>query len=333
MDIVNKKTKMKTVLVTGPAGFIGSHLSEKLLSLGYKVIGVDNFDPFYSRDIKTDNMENFMLNPNFYFYELDLCNNNSLDQLNHEIDLVIHLAGKAGVRPSILDPQSYIDSNISATRNILDFMRIRGIQKMAFASSSSVYGNNAIVPFTEDQNVDNVISPYAFSKKSCEILNHSYHHLYDLDIINMRFFTVFGPRQRPDLAINKFMSLMTKEEAIPVFGDGTTARDYTYVDDTVNGIINCCEYLFSNQKVFNTLNLGNSFPITLSTMIETIATTSGIRPIINRLPMQAGDVNQTFADISKAKDLVGYTPKITFVEGISRFVKWFTQKQSILTVA
>lgn len=313
-------------MVTGCAGFIGSHMCEHLLSLGYKVVGVDNFDPFYPIEIKMDNMKGFRKNENFRFYQLDLCKHENLTQIEEKIALVVHLAGKAGVRPSIENPQGYIDSNISATHNILNFMRDRGIKKMAFASSSSVYGNNKQVPFTEDQNVDHVISPYAFSKKSCEVLNHSYHHLYDLDIINMRFFTVFGPRQRPDLAIHKFMKLMSKGESIPVFGDGTTARDYTFISDTIDGIFKCVNYLFRNNRVFEIINLGNSYPVQLNTMIETIARISGKEPIINRLPMQAGDVNQTFADISKASTLLNYHPQISFELGIERFTDWYIGK-------
>ncbi|RUT78870.1 GDP-mannose 4,6-dehydratase [Ancylomarina longa] len=318
---------MTTILVTGCAGFIGSHLSEKLLELNYQVVGVDNFDPFYPAAIKKENMAGFIQHPNFHFHELDLRESGSLDYLNESVDLIVHLAGKAGVRPSIEDPQAYIDSNITATRNILDFMRTRKIQKLAFASSSSVYGNCQEVPFTETMNVDKAISPYAFTKKSCEVLNHTYHHLYDLDIINMRFFTVFGPRQRPDLAIRKFVRLISNQETIPMFGDGSTARDYTYVDDTVDGIVKCCNYLFDHESVFDTINLGNSYPILLSTMIETIGKTLGISPKIEQLPMQPGDVDQTFADISKAKNLIGYNPKTSFETGIQNFVNWFHQNQ------
>jgi len=318
---------MTTILVTGCAGFIGSHLSEKLLELNYQVVGVDNFDPFYPAAVKKENMAGFIQHPNFQFHELDLRKSGSLDYLDESVDLIVHLAGKAGVRPSIEDPQAYIDSNITATRNILDFMRTRKIQKLAFASSSSVYGNCKETPFTETQNVDKAISPYAFTKKSCEVLNHTYHHLYDLDIINMRFFTVFGPRQRPDLAIRKFVRLISNQETIPMFGDGSTARDYTYVDDTVDGIVKCCNYLFNHESVFDTINLGNSYPILLSTMIETIGKTLGITPKIEQLPMQPGDVDQTFADISKAKSLIGYNPKTSFETGIQNFVNWFHQNQ------
>ncbi|WP_321514990.1 GDP-mannose 4,6-dehydratase [Marinifilum fragile] len=323
MKIEQVNRKKQSILVTGCAGFIGSHLCEKLINLGYHVVGLDNFDPFYSIDIKMKNMEGFKRNKAFKFYQIDLCKSGSLKMIEENVSLIVHLAGKAGVRPSIEDPQSYIDSNISATRNILDFMNERGIKKLAFASSSSVYGNNLTVPFSEDQNVDHVISPYAFSKKSCEVLNHSYHHLYKLDIINLRFFTVFGPRQRPDLAIHKFLKLMMNDEPIPVFGDGSTARDYTYVDDTVDGIVKTCNYLFKNENVFETINLGNSYPITLNQMIEAISKASEIIPKINRLQMQAGDVYQTFADITKAKKLIGYSPKVSFDQGIELFVQWY----------
>ncbi|PKQ63480.1 epimerase [Labilibaculum filiforme] len=314
---------MKSILITGCAGFIGSHLTEKFLELGYRVIGIDNFDPFYPKRIKEGNMNSFRSKATFTFYEIDLRVDSSLDLIEESIDLVVHLAGKAGVRPSIENPQAYINSNITASRNVLDFMRKKRIKKLAFASSSSIYGNNKEVPFSESHNVDHVISPYAFSKKSCEILNHSYHHLYDLDIINMRFFTVFGPRQRPDLAIHKFLKLFRNKQAIPMFGDGSTARDYTYVDDTVDGIVKCCKYLFDHEEVFETLNLGNSYPILLRDMINVIAKMAKCEVQINKLPMQAGDVDQTYADISRAKEVVGYNPQVSFEEGIKRFVDWF----------
>lgn len=320
---------MQSILLTGCAGFIGSHLTERLLNLGYHVIGIDNFDSFYPKKVKKRNMLDFIQNSNFDFYELDLRINSSLDGIDFGVDLVVHLAGKAGVRPSIEDPQGYINSNISATRNVLDFMQKKGVKKLAFASSSSVYGNNKEVPFSESHNVDHVISPYAFSKKSCEVLNHSYHHLYDFDIINMRFFTVFGPRQRPDLAIHKFLKLFRNNQSIPMFGDGSSARDYTYVDDTVDGIVKSCDYLFAHEKVFETINLGNSYPILLRDMIDTIAKTANCKPVIKHLPMQAGDVEQTYADISRAKELIGYDPKVPFEEGIKRFVSWFDKKNKV----
>lgn len=318
---------MYSILVTGCAGFIGSHLSEKLLEMGNKVIGVDNFDPFYPREIKESNMSGFIDHPRFVFHEIDLRDSHSLEVVSDSIDLVVHLAGKAGVRPSIEDPQGYIDSNILGTQHVLDFMRERNIKKLAFASSSSIYGNAKEVPFEENQRMDWPVSPYAFTKKSCELLNHTYHHLYDMDVLNMRFFTVFGPRQRPDLAIHKFLRLMDQGHSIPLFGDGTTARDYTYVDDTVEGIVCCCKYLFSHEGVYDTLNLGNSTPVLLRELIDVLSKASDIEPEIEYLPMQAGDVQQTYADINHATELVGYHPKTSFGEGIKKFVDWYHKKE------
>ncbi|MRT92555.1 GDP-mannose 4,6-dehydratase [Ancylomarina sp. 16SWW S1-10-2] len=319
---------MDTIMVTGCAGFIGSHVSEKLIKEGYSVVGIDNFDTFYPKSIKEQNIEGLKNNPNFYFYELDLREETSLDQIGEKIDIVIHLAGKAGVRPSIDDPQSYIDSNITGTKNVLDYMRKKQIKKLAFASSSSIYGNAEEVPFRESAKLDEPISPYAFTKKSCELLNHTYHYLYNLDIVNMRFFTVYGPRQRPDLAIHKFLRLLRKGESIPVFGDGTTARDYTYVNDTVKGIIQTCDYLKLHDNVFDTINLGNCFPVLLSELIDVISKEAKVEPIIERLPMQAGDVKQTYADISKAEKLIGYKPQVKFDQGIKKFVEWFDRVHS-----
>ena len=279
---------MKSIMVTGCAGFIGSHVSEKLLSEGYKVVGIDNFDPFYPRKVKEKNMMNFLHHPHFTFYEIDLRDASALNQIEKNVEIIIHLAGKAGVRPSIEDPQSYIENNIIASNNILEYMRSKHIKKMAFASSSSIYGNAKKVPFQEKDKFDNPISPYAFSKKSCELQNFTYHHLYDLDIINLRFFTVYGPRQRPDLAIHKFLSLIRKGEVIPVYSDGTSARDYTYID-----------------------------------LIATIGQIAKAEVLIKRMPNQAGDVSQTYADISYAKKLLGYQPKIKFREGIEKFVSWY----------
>tara|TARA_R110001583_G_scaffold190000_1_gene353855 strand:- start:5334 stop:6275 length:942 start_codon:yes stop_codon:yes gene_type:complete len=310
-------------MVTGCAGFIGSHVSEKLLSEGYKVVGIDNFDPFYPRKVKEKNMMNFLHHPHFTFYEIDLRDASALNQIEKNVEIIIHLAGKAGVRPSIEDPQSYIENNIIASNNILEYMRSKHIKKMAFASSSSIYGNAKKVPFQEKDKFDNPISPYAFSKKSCELQNFTYHHLYDLDIINLRFFTVYGPRQRPDLAIHKFLSLIRKGEVIPVYGDGTSARDYTYIDDTVSGILKAMKYLEFHKSVYETVNLGNSFPILLGDLIATIGQIAKAEVLIKRMPNQAGDVSQTYADISYAKKLLGYQPKIKFREGIEKFVSWY----------
>lgn len=321
------KEQLKTILVTGCAGFIGSHLCERLLILGYEVVGIDNFDSFYSIELKKENLLESLMHKNFTFFEIDLRIPSSLDAIDKSIDLVIHLAGKAGVRPSIEDPQSYIDNNITATQNVLEFIRKEGIQKLAFASSSSVYGNNSSIPFTEAQNVDKVISPYAFSKVSCEVLNQTYHHLYGIDIVNMRFFTAYGPRQRPDLAIYKFIKLMTENTPIPVYGDGSTSRDYTYIDDVIDGILGVSNYLFKTKNVSETINIGSSRPISLNELIDTISNVSGIEPIINRLPSQSGDVCKTWANISKAKQLIEYEPNTSFSEGIRAFCEWFNAKR------
>ena len=318
---------MSHILVTGCAGFIGSHLSEKLIEQGNKVIGIDNFDPFYDKNIKLRNLENFKKSDRFTFLELDLADYDELKKglKNQQIDLIVHLAGKAGVRPSIENPQGYIRSNITATQNILDLMKEQTISKMAFASSSSVYGNTKETPFREEQDVNNPISPYAFTKKACELINYTYHHLYGLDIINLRFFTVFGPRQRPDLAIHKFTKLILNGEPIPMFGDGSTARDYTYYEDTVAGIIAATNYLFSNKNIYETINLGNNQPVKLRDMISTICEVCGTTPNIKQLPMQAGDVDITYANIDKAKNILGYNPQYSFRKGIENFVKWYRE--------
>jgi UDP-glucuronate 4-epimerase len=315
---------MKRILVTGCAGFIGSHLSEKLLAEGYWVTGIDNFDPFYDVAIKHRNLAGFLDHPNFEFIEADLADKPVLERVfPSEIDLIVHLAGKAGVRPSIDDPAGYIRANITATQNLLDAMKERGIRKMAFASSSSVYGNSKETPFSETMDVSNPISPYAFTKKACELINYTYHHLYQFDIVNMRFFTVFGPRQRPDLAIHKFTGLIRSGKPITMFGDGSTARDYTFIEDTLQGIWGAIDYLFKNEGVYEIVNLGNNKPVLLRDMIAIIYEATGEKPTINIQPMQPGDVDITFADISKAQKLFGYQPKFDFKEGVKRFVEWY----------
>lgn len=318
---------MSTIIITGCAGFIGSHLSEKLLSEGNQIIGIDNFDPYYDRSIKERNMTGFINHENFRFLELDLADYKTLSVglKDDQVDVIVHLAGKAGVRPSIEDPQGYIRANVVATQNILDLMKDKGIKKMAFASSSSVYGNTKETPFNEEQDVNNPISPYAFSKKSCELINYTYHHLYKLDIINLRFFTVFGPRQRPDLAIHKFTKLILNGDEIQMFGDGSSSRDYTYYEDTVAGIKGAVDYLQQNEKVYETINLGNNKPVTLTEMIAAIEKAIGTKANIKQLPMQAGDVDITFANIDKAKNLLAYHPKYSFEKGVENFVTWFKE--------
>jgi nucleoside-diphosphate-sugar epimerase len=322
---------MQHILVTGCAGFIGSHLSQTLLSNNYKVTGVDNFDPYYKRELKENNLSEFISHPNFSFIELDLCDESIVkEKLSVKFDCIIHLAAKAGVRPSIENPQSYIDNNISATRNLLDLMNDTGLKKMVFASSSSVYGNIPDTPWNEELDVSKPISPYAFSKKSCELLNHTYHHLYNIDFINLRFFTVFGPRQRPDLAINKFTRILFEGNSIPMFGDGSTARDYTFIHDIVDGIIKSVKYVISHNNVFENINLGNHTPVKLIDLIHAIAEATGKKLSIDQLPMQPGDVNITYADISKAKKLLNYHPKTSLREGLKAFVDWYITHKELI---
>lgn len=313
----------KKILVTGCAGFIGSHLTEKLLAEGYQVIGIDNFDPFYDKALKVQNLSYFIDNPAFTFIELDLRDYDSLiKKIPDGIQLITHLAAKAGVRPSIENPREYMQVNVSGTNNILEAMLVKGIKKLFFASSSSIYGNQKEIPFKENKIEYQPISPYAFNKLSCELMNYTYHHLHNLDIINARFFTVYGPRQRPDLAINKFVRLIDENKAIPMFGDGSTSRDYTFITDTIDGVVKSIDYLLNNDHVFETFNLGNNTPIKLKELIHTISTAMKKDVAINQLPMQEGDVDITYADISKANKLIGYQPKVKLSEGIQRFIEW-----------
>lgn len=304
---------MKTILVTGAAGFIGSHVCEKLLSLNYKVIGVDNFDDFYSKKNKLDNISFLIKQAEFTFFELDILNINEIK--NSPIDAIIHLAAKAGVRPSLLNPEKYIQTNILGTQIMLDYAKNKNIKKFVFASSSSVYGNNP-TPFVETNSVDNPISVYAYTKKCGELMLSTYKHLHDIDYIALRFFTVFGPRQRPDLAINKFISLIQNNKPIEIYGDGNTSRDYTYIDDIVDGIIKSLNYLEKNTNVSEIINLGNNNPIKLIDLVNLIYESIKVKPNFVYLPMQEGDVDATYADIEKAKKILQYTPKIKMREGI-----------------
>lgn len=297
-------------------------MCESLLEQGHTVYGIDNFDPFYDRKIKERNIEGFRNHERFGFFELDLTNLSKLQRIP-SFDVVVHLAGKAGVRPSIEAPQDYIDANITATLNVLELCRSKGCTKVAFASSSSIYGNSKHIPFIEEGIEYEPISPYAFSKRSCELMNHTYHHLYKIDIINLRFFTVYGPRQRPDLAIHKFSRLMSEGESIPMFGDGSTARDYTFVSDTIAGINGAIDYLGENDNVFEIVNLGNNQPVKLSELIDAIGRAMGMEPKIDQKPMQPGDVDITFASIDKAKKMFGYDPKTSIEDGLEAFVVWF----------
>lgn len=313
---------MGTILVTGCAGFIGSHVCTLLLNEGFRIIGVDNFDPFYSRSVKELNLAKFKTHPAFSFYEIDITE--GLDAVTDKnITAVIHLAAKAGVRPSIEDPAGYVKVNIMGTQKVHDFMQARAINKLVFASSSSVYGNNAKMPFSEDDNVDNPISPYAYSKKAGELMNYTLHHLYNVDVINLRFFTVYGPGQRPDLAIHKFVERIAKDQPLVLYGNGETARDYTYIDDTVSGIFNALQYCMQNTGVFTTLNLGNNKPVKLNELVDIIYDAMGKEKNVIYEAMQPGDVDITFADISKAGHLLNYKPATDMVTGIKKFITWY----------
>jgi UDP-glucuronate 4-epimerase len=312
------------ILVTGCAGFIGSHLSERLLSSGHEVIGIDNFDPFYDKELKLKNLQYLLKYPGFHFIEGDICDETTWENASGKtIDTVIHLAAKAGVLPSLQHPDQYIRTNIHGTYKVLEFMQQEGIRNLLFASSSSVYGNNKKLPFSEEDNVDHPISPYAFTKKSCELLIHNWHHLYNINAVCLRFFTVFGPRQRPDLAIRKFVSKIMRDEPIEMYGDGGTARDYTYIDDTVEGIMRALRFVRGGKKTYEIINLGNHEPVSLGELIETIYKVLDKTPNIIQVDMKPGDVLYTYADLSRAHTLLQYTPKTSLTQGIQKFVEWY----------
>lgn len=337
-------------LVTGGSGFIGSHLTEQLLKEGHSVINVDNFDDFYNYQIKIQNtlgairyFSDFEYSDkekdlkkliflseseNYNLYNQDIRDKKGLEEIfrAHSIDTVIHLAALAGVRPSIERPLEYEEVNVRGTMNLWELCRDFNITKFICASSSSVYGNNEKVPFTETDNVDRPISPYAATKRCGEILGHVYHELYKIDMIQLRFFTVYGPRQRPDLAIHKFTRLISGNKEIPFYGDGTTARDYTYIDDIIDGILKSIRYLENNSGVYEIINLGESEVITLNEMLAAIEDALGKSAIRKNLPMQPGDVLKTNADITKARTLIGYKPDTNFQNGIKKFVEWFLRK-------
>ena len=325
---------MSTVLVTGGAGFIGSHLTEAILRKGNRVVIIDNFNNFYDPAIKRENIEEIkktMRNENISEDNLILCEGDFRDKeflakvFENNIDIVVHLAGMAGVRPSIEQPELYYDVNITGTLNILEECRKNNVKKVVFASSSSVYGNNEKVPFAETDRVDNPISPYAATKKSGELLCHTYYHLFDMSFACLRFFTVYGPRQRPDLAIHKFTKLIKEGKSIPFFGDGTTSRDYTYVTDIVDGVMATIDWIDTDEKKFDIFNLGGDKTVSLSEMVSTIEEKLGKKAVLNKLPMQPGDVNRTCADISHSREVLGYSPKVKFADGIANFIKWLEE--------
>lgn len=312
-------------LVTGGAGFIGSHVCERLLREGHAVWAFDDLNAFYDPGIKKSNLAALeKLGKPFKFVSGDLVDRSALDVLfaSASFDQIIHLAARAGVRPSLMEPALYQRVNVEGTVNLLEAARQRNVKKITIASSSSVYGVNAKVPFSEADPIFSAISPYAASKLACEALGHVYHHVYGFDVVMLRFFTVYGPRQRPDLAIHKFAQLITAGKPIPVFGDGSTARDYTYVTDTVDGILACTKKEFG----FEIFNLGESQTVKLNYLIELLEKSLGRKAILDRQPPQPGDVPITFANIDKARAKLGYHPTIKIEEGIPKFVEWFQKK-------
>jgi UDP-glucuronate 4-epimerase len=319
----------KSIFITGVAGFLGSHLAESLLASGYLVTGVDNFDPFYPIETKKRNLTTCLLSTNFRFIELDIRDHSALNSIEGNWDLVVHIAAKAGVLPSVKNPLDYASTNIVGTINILEFIRKNNIKKYLFASSSSVYGNNKEIPFSETQRVDEPISPYASSKRSCELINYTYHNLHKIDNLNLRLFTLYGPRQRPDLSIHKFTKLIENDQSIEMYGDGSTARDYTHVSDVVNGFRLAINYLFEHTHVYEIINIGNRNPIKLIDLISTLFEICGKPKNIKQMPSQAGDVEITFANIEKAEKLLGYSPKVDFNEGLKDFVDWFRKNKPV----
>jgi UDP-glucuronate 4-epimerase len=308
-------------LVTGGAGFIGSHVCERLLGGGHAVWAFDDLNDFYDPQLKRRSIREVQsLARPFEFVHGDLLDRAALDGLcgSVKFDQIIHLAARAGVRPSLESPALYQRVNVEGTVNVLEAARLNGVRKVILASSSSVYGVNSKVPFAESDPISRAISPYAASKLACESLGHVYHHVYGLDVVMLRFFTVYGPRQRPDLAIHKFARLIRAGKPIPVFGDGSTARDYTYIDDILQGIIACAQREFG----YEIFNLGESQTVKLKRLIELLENALGKKAVIKRLPAQPGDVPLTCADISKAREMLGYSPAVPIERGIPLFVQW-----------
>jgi UDP-glucuronate 4-epimerase len=328
----SKSVVNKSILVTGGAGFIGSHLVDKLLAEGgWDITVVDDFNDFYSPDIKRANVAGHLEQPNYRLVEADIRNADALRTIFDErsFDVIVHLAARAGVRPSLREPILYYQTNVDGTLNLLELARDFEVKQFVFGSSSSVYGINCKVPFSEDDRIFQPISPYASTKAAGELMCHTYSHLYDIRTVCLRFFTVYGARQRPDLAIHKFSKLIWDGKPIQMFGDGTTHRDYTYVDDIIQGVRASINYDGSMHEVFN---LGESQTIELTRLIELLEESLGKTAVIDRQPMQPGDVPITFADISKAGKLLNYNPTTKIDQGIPKFVEWFrSTRQEVAT--
>jgi UDP-glucuronate 4-epimerase len=317
---------MRNILITGGAGFIGSHLVDHLLAEGgWRVAVVDDFNDFYDPAIKRANSSRHESNPDYRLFEADIRDASALSRIfaAEDFDCIVHLAARAGVRPSLTQPQLYAETNINGTINLLELARTHNVKQFVFGSSSSVYGINAKVPFSEEDPTRQPISPYAATKAAAELICHSYTHLYGIRCVCLRFFTVYGPRQRPDLAIHKFAQLITEGQPIPVFGDGTTRRDYTFIDDIIAGVRSAIDY---EKTEYEVINLGESRTVELRELISLIEKELGMDATIDRQPLQPGDVPQTFADITKARRILGYDPRVPIEEGIHRFVQWWNKR-------
>jgi len=312
----------RKILVTGGAGFIGSHLVDHLVERGDDVTVIDNFDPFYDPEIKRQNIAPHKGKANFRFLEVDIRELQTLKSLfkGQDFDVICHLAAKAGVRPSIQDPIAYQEVNVFGTQNLLEIAREKGVKQFVFASSSSVYGVNPNVPWREEDHVLMPISPYASTKVSGELLGHVYSHLYGIRFLALRLFTVYGPRQRPDLAIHKFTRMILEGKPIPVYGDGSTRRDYTFVGDIVKGLMVAMDYKETNYEV---INMGNNRTVSLNEMIETIEEVLGMKAKRETKPLQTGDVPQTWASVEKSQNLLGFRPNTPFKEGVKVFAEWY----------
>lgn len=325
--------KKKIVLITGGAGFIGSHLCERMLEEGYRVICLDNLDNYYDPKVKLNNIREIKKDKNFTFIKKDICDSKAVGKIfrSNRLDIVVHLAAKAGVRPSIQNPSDYVEVNIKGTLNLLEACRKYNVKKFVFASSSSVYGSTKRNLFSEDDSVNSPVSPYGATKKSGEVLCYTYHHLYGLNIVCLRFFTVYGPRQRPDLAIHKFIRLAFQKKVIPMFGDGSSKRDYTYIDDVLKGITNTIKFMNKSKKpIFEIINLGRGKPILLKELISLIEKETGLNIQVKRMAWQLGDMARTMADVRKAKKMLSYKPTTNFRLGLNKFVEWYKEKNSKL---
>lgn len=317
------------ILITGGAGFIGSTLADRLLKEGQKITVIDNFNDYYDVKLKEQNVEKNLCNPNYKLFRFDICNLSSIDEVfrDNKFDAVVHIAARSGVRKSLEEPLEYVKTNIEGTVNILEMVKKYEIKKIVFASSSSVYGNCKAEKFSEDLKITEPISPYAATKLACEQLLYTYSKLYGINAVCLRFFTVYGPKQRPDLAIRKFVELIEQDKPIPVYGDGTTMRDYTYIDDIIDGVISAIHY---DKTQYEIINLGGGTSVSLNDMISTIEKVLGKNAEIKRMPLQQGDVEKTASDNKKAKILLGYNPKTSFKDGIEKFISWKNNGQGCI---